>query len=110
MERPEGAAAYVIGRVRPEAVTLGNQDWPWAYGRPDRKGCPKGSRKPLAPSRRSIPLFEETEKGDVGLPGAAKNTGDDARLTSSRHRLCRDWQRSLLRGRVRIRYGGALRR
>ena len=40
---PGGAAPYVIGRVRPEAVTLGNQEWPWAHGWPDRKGCPRAA-------------------------------------------------------------------
>ena len=51
---PGGAAPYVIGRVRPEAVTLGNQEWPWAHGWPDRKGCPKGG---LAPPPWRLPAL-----------------------------------------------------
>jgi len=54
----------------------------------DRKAAQRGLASPLAPSRRSIPPFGETEKGKKGLPGAFKNTGDDACLEISQN-ICR---------------------
>ena len=64
---PGGAAPYVIGRVRPEAVTPGNREWPWAHG--GSTTPPKGAvaQRPGA-SRRSIPLIEGTEKGTQADP------------------------------------------
>ena len=64
VERREAQRPTSLGACAPKAVTLGNQEWPWAHGWPDRKGCPKGAvaQRPGA-SRRSIPLVGKRKKG-----------------------------------------------
>src|SRR5260221_13686601 len=109
MERREAQRPTLLAACAPKPPPWVTGNGRGRTGGPDRKGCPKGSRKPLAPPGAPFP-FWGNGKRDIGLPGAANNTGDDARLTSTRHRPGHDWRRSLLRGRVRIQYDGALRR
>jgi hypothetical protein len=98
---PGGAAPYVIGRARPEAVTLGNQEWPWAHGglspsppkgglapppwRHRKSGLPdlriKHARSRVNPRSGALhSLIGGRGKRDTGVPGAFKNTGDSACL------------------------------
>ena len=80
VERREAQRPTSLGACAPQAVTLGNQEWPWAHGWPDRKGCPKGAvaQRPGA-SRRSIPLVGKRKKGNR-RSRRLDTTGDDACL------------------------------
>jgi hypothetical protein len=75
---PGGAAACVIGRVRPEAVTPGNREWPWAHSGASQAPL-KGPRQSLGVSRRSIPLLGDRKKGNRRTRRLAI-TGDDTCL------------------------------
>jgi predicted DsbA family dithiol-disulfide isomerase len=75
---PGGAAAYVIGRVRPEAVTPGNRDWPWAHRVARSQGPPSwGLANPWRLPALHSPHGDK-EKGTTACPGPVKNTGDAA--------------------------------
>ena len=84
VERREAQRPTSLGACAPQAVTLGNQEWPWAHGWPDRKGCPKGAvaQRPGA-SRRSIPLVGKRKKGNR-RSRRLDTTGDDAWLFDKR--------------------------
>jgi len=70
MERQGGAAGLANRRAPSQGARA-----------PDRKGGPKGRRS--AAPRGALPALHsplgDKEKGKTGLPGAAKNTGDDVR-------------------------------
>ena len=101
---PGGAAAYVIGRARLEAVTSGNREWPLARKAGRSQGPPKGvSQTPWRHRKSGLPDLRikharsrvnprsgalhsprgETEKGKQAYPAPVKNTGDHACLLPS---------------------------
>ena len=60
MERLEGAAAYVIGRVRPEAVTLGNQGLAVGVRAARSQGLPKG----VSQTPGALPALHSSFRGN----------------------------------------------
>src|SRR5665811_1357329 len=68
VERREAQRATSLGARASQAVTLGNQEWPWARRRADRKVRLKGPRKPLAPPGAPFPFFRFPKKGSRCVP------------------------------------------
>src|SRR5450759_206852 len=68
VERREAQRPTSLGARASQAVTLGNQEWPWARAPNDRKVRLKGPRKPLAPPGAPFPFLGKRNKGSRRVP------------------------------------------